>query len=334
MIRSFTQYISEETKNVTFVFGRFNPPTIGHQKLFDKLKSVAGSDQYRVYASKSQDPKKNPLDFKTKVKFLRRMFPQHARSVMSDSDVRMPLDIAVKLYDQGYTNVTMVAGSDRVNEFTALLNKYNGVESKHGFYKFNNGIKVISAGERDPDAEGVSGMSASKMRSAASDNDMETFGKGVPGGAKEITDLFNAVRKGMGLKESYQHRKHVQLAQVSDEREAYIEGKLFSVGDSVKLKESNEIGEIRSLGPNYVVVKFEKEKKKVWIESIEKVEEESFINDIPEQIIPKLRSFVDIHKEGLWDNIHNKRKSGKKMLKKGDPDAPTDKEFKAAQSKD
>ena len=152
MIRSFTQYLSEDTKNVTFVFGRFNPPTVGHEKLFDKLKKEAGSDAYRIYSSKSNDPKKNPLDFKTKIKFLRRMFPKHARSIMADSDVRMILDCAVKLYDQGFTKVTMVAGSDRVNEFSALLNKYNGVESRHGFYNFENGIKVVSAGDRDPDS--------------------------------------------------------------------------------------------------------------------------------------------------------------------------------------
>lgn len=313
MIRSFTQYLSEDTKNVTFVFGRFNPPTVGHEKLFDKLKKEAGSDTYRIYSSKSNDPKKNPLDFKTKIKFLRRMFPKHARSIMADSDVRMILDCAVKLYDQGFTKVTMVAGSDRVNEFSALLNKYNGVESRHGFYNFENGIKVVSAGDRDPDSEDVSGMSASKMRAAAAANDMETFSKGVPGGAKEVTDLFNAVRKGMGLKESHQYRKHIQLAKVSEEREDYIEGKLFSVGDTVQLKESNEAGEIQSLGPNYVVVKFGEEKKRVWLESIEKISaisEENgagdfgtakptakYIKDTPEQTTPKLKSFVDIHKE-------------------------------------
>ncbi len=166
MIKTFSDYLSEAKGDVYFVFGRFNPPTNGHEKLFDKLKSTAGSGTYRIYASKSQDPKKNPLSFKDKIKFLRKMFPKHARSIMADADVRTALDIVVKLYDQGYTSATMIAGSDRVKEFETILKKYNGVSSRHGMYDFDN-IKVVSAGERDPDAEGASGMSASKMRAAA-----------------------------------------------------------------------------------------------------------------------------------------------------------------------
>ena len=159
-IKSFSQYVTEAKGEITFVFGRFNPPTSGHEKLFTKLKAESGG-VYRIYSSKSQDAKKNPLSFKDKIKFLRKIFPKHARSVMADSNVRHVMDIATKLYDQGYTSVQMVAGSDRVTEFEILLNKYNGVESRHGFYEFKDGIKVISAGERDPDAEGVTGMSAS-----------------------------------------------------------------------------------------------------------------------------------------------------------------------------
>jgi nicotinamide mononucleotide adenylyltransferase len=179
-IKSFSDYLVEDTKEVTFVFGRFNPPTIGHEKLFDQTKKLSRSGTYRIYSSKSQDNKKNPLDFKTKVKFLRKMFPKHARSVMADKDVRNALDICVKLYDQGFTKVSMVAGSDRVKEFEVLLNKYNGEKSRHGFYEFQGMIKVLSAGDRDPDAEGVSGMSASKMRQAAIDGKLQIFAKGVP----------------------------------------------------------------------------------------------------------------------------------------------------------
>ena len=136
-IKSFSDFLTEETKEASFVFGRFNPPTIGHEKLFDKLKSQARSGVYRIYSSKSVDPKKNPLQFKDKIKFLRKMFPKHARSVMADKDVRNVLDIVVKLYEQGFTKVTMVAGSDRVKEFDILLNKYNGQKAKHGFYNFH-----------------------------------------------------------------------------------------------------------------------------------------------------------------------------------------------------
>jgi len=263
----FSEYLKEAKGEMTFVFGRFNPPTNGHEKLFEKLKSVSGGS-YRIYASKSQDPKKNPLSFKQKVKFLRKMFPKHARSVMADNDVRTALDIVVKLYDQGYTKVNMVAGSDRVKEFQVLLNKYNGVKSRHGFYDFKEKINVVSAGERDPDAEGVTGMSASKMRAAAADGDMASFAKGLP---KSVSpkELYLAVRKGMGLKEQ---KVEVKLDPVSEKREEYIEGKLFNVGDTVALKETNDVGTIKVCGSNYLIVEFGEWKKRVWLDQVDVIE--------------------------------------------------------------
>jgi len=271
-IKSFSDFLTEDTKEVAFVFGRFNPPTIGHEKLFDKLKNVARSGAYRIYASKSVDKNKNPLLFKDKIKFLRKMFPKHARSVMADKDVRNVLDVVVKLYDQGFTKVTMVAGSDRVKEFDILLNKYNGQKAKHGFYNFEGAINVVSAGERDPDAEGATGMSASKMRAAAQQNDLNLFSKGLPSNFNP-TDLFNAVRKGMGLKESHSFRKHVELPPVSETREDYIEGSLFKVGDIVRIKETNELGEIIVCGSNYVMVEAESVKKRFWLDAVELFEE-------------------------------------------------------------
>lgn len=268
--KSFSSYLKEEKGEVTFTFGRFNPPTVGHEKLFDKVKS-ASNGVYRIYGSKSQDPKKNPLSFKQKVKFLRKMFPKHARSVMADSDVRHVMDIAVKLYDQGFTSVNMVAGSDRVKDFEVLLNKYNGVKARHGFYEFKDGVKVISAGERDPDAEGVTGMSASKMRAAAAEGDAVSFAKGVPSGY-DSKDLFNAVRKAMGIKESPKFREHVELPKVSNTREEYVEGNLFSVGDEVVLKETSDVGVIKVCGTNYLVVEFGQWKKRVWLDQVELME--------------------------------------------------------------
>lgn len=274
--KSFSEYLSEAKGEVYFVFGRFNPPTSGHEKLFDKLKKTAGSNPYRIYGSKSQDPKKNPLTFKEKVKFMRKMFPKHARSVMSDADVRTALDICVKLYDQGFTSVTMIAGSDRLKEFDVLLNKYNGVDSRHGFYNFENGIKIVSAGDRDPDAEGVSGMSASKLRSFASDNDLENFTKGMPKGYKDSKVLFNTIRKGMGLKESHMHRKHVELKSVSEEREQFIKGNLFNAGDEVVLKSTDQVGIIQRCGTNFLVVEFGEWKKRVWLDDVELLGEKKY----------------------------------------------------------
>ncbi len=269
-IKSFSTYLKEEKGEITFAFGRFNPPTTGHEKLFDKLKEVSGGS-YRIYGSKSQDPKKNPLNFKQKVKFLRKMFPKHARSIMADGNVRHVMDIAVKLYDQGYTSVTMVAGSDRVEEFKILLNKYNGVKGRHGFYDFKDGVKVVSAGERDPDAEGVTGMSASKMRAAAADGSLQTFAKGVPSGYNP-KDLFNAVRKAMGIKESPKFREHVELPKVSKTREEYVGGNLFTEGDTVVLKSTNDVGTITVCGSNYLLVEFGQWKKRVWLDQVDLVE--------------------------------------------------------------
>ena len=270
--KSFSQYLTEERKEIYFVFGRFNPPTIGHEKLFDTLKRKAGRADYRIYASQSQDPKKNPLKFKEKVKFLRKMFPKYARNIMADSDVRTVLDIAVKLYERGYTRVVMVAGSDRIKEFTNLLTKYNDVKSRHGYYNFEDGITIISAGDRDPDLDDVSGMSASKMRAAAAAGDIQAFSNGVPempGGSQ--LDLYYAVRKGMGLKK--ESVKHIDLPKVSNQREAYVKGTLYNIGDKVKLKESSNEGTITKLGANFLVVEFGDWKKRVWIDEVELVEE-------------------------------------------------------------
>ena len=162
-MRRFLELI-EQKENVVFTFGRFNPPTTGHEKLIQKVASVAGSSPFRIYPSYSQNQKKDPLPFTLKIAYMRKMYPKYARNIVADKDARTAINIATKLYDEGFKNVTMVVGSDRVREFSSLLNTYNGVEGKrHGFYKFDN-INVVSAGERDPDAEGVEGMSASKMR--------------------------------------------------------------------------------------------------------------------------------------------------------------------------
>ena len=271
-IKSFSDYLTEATNECYFVFGRFNPPTTGHALLFEQLKKLSRGSTYRIYASKSTDPKKNPLLFKDKIKFIRKLFPKHARNVMADADVRNVLDIAVKLYKQGFTKITMVAGSDRIKEFDILLNKYNGVDARHGFYKFEDTIRVISAGERDPDADDVSGMSASKMRAAAATGDFDEFMKGVYKGNKIGFDLYRAVRKGMGLKESTK-RPHIELEPVSETREEYIEGSLYKVGDVVRIKETKERGVITVCGSNYVMVEASNEKKRYWLEAVEKLDE-------------------------------------------------------------
>ena len=273
MIPSFKNYLVEEERLVYFTFGRMNPPTIGHEKLLNKLAANArGSFPYRVYLSQSQDPKKNPLDYKAKVKYARKMFPKHARSIMMDKKIKSVFDAMVKLYDEGFRRVVMIVGSDRVNEFDVLLNKYNGKKAKHGFYNFQK-IQVISAGERDPDAEGATGMSASKMRAAASEKDFSSFAQGLP---KSISNpdakgIYNAVRKGMGLNEQKEFKNHVQLEPVSDLREAYVSNGLYEVGEEVVIRDKGIVGKINVLGSNYLIVESKGEKWRVWLDAVEKV---------------------------------------------------------------
>ena len=175
-------------KEVSFTFGRFNPPTTGHQLLINNLKKLPGAKL--VFASHSSDKKKNPLSHKDKVKFMRKFFGR----IVVDSPARTVFEIATALQKEGFTHVNMMVGSDRINEFEMLLNKYNGVKGRHGYYKFEQ-INIISAGERDPDSDDVSGMSASKMRMFAEKDDFESFKAGVPSRNKKDAELlFKAVK--------------------------------------------------------------------------------------------------------------------------------------------
>jgi len=192
----------EKGDTAIFTFGRFNPPTLGHEKLIIAVANVARREggEYFVYPSHSQDPKKNPLDQTTRVKYMKKMFPKHKENIIISTG-KTALEIASELHDKKYTNLVMVVGSDRVKEFQSMLDRYNGDENKaHGFYDFDT-IKVVSAGERDPDAEGVSGMSASKMRQSAVEGDFKTFRSGIPSSLndKDTKKMFNDIRKGMRL---------------------------------------------------------------------------------------------------------------------------------------
>lgn len=271
-IRSFSQYITEDTKSVYLAWGRFNPPTIGHEKLLKKLAKSAGSNQFFILASQSTDPKKNPLPFPDKIKMLRKMFPKYGRNILLHK-YRTLFDVMTDMYNKGYNEVNLLAGSDRVNEYDALLKKYNGTKGRHGFYNFQS-INIISAGERDPDAEGASGMSASKLRAAAADNDFATFMKGMPSGFKDAQTLFNMVRKGMGLQESTDFRTQVKFDPVSEQRESYIRGEIFNVTDLIVVKESEEIGQVIMRGSNYVLVEMADGRKlRKWLTDIEIITE-------------------------------------------------------------
>ena len=273
---SFKDYLVEEDKVAFFTFGRMNPPTIGHEKVLDKLAKNAGKNQYFIFLSQSQDEKKNPLTYTNKVKHVRKMFPRHARRVMINKKVRTPFDAASYLYDQGFRSVSMVVGSDRVREFKTLLDKYNGVKGNHGFFNFQS-INIISAGERDPDSDGIDGMSASKMREFAAANNFANFSQGLGSlNTKDAKKVYADVRAGMGIKETSVFSRHVELETVSERREKFVRGELFELGDQVIVKESDEVGTITHLGTNYVIVQMSEESfVRKWLESVEKIEEVS-----------------------------------------------------------
>ena len=255
-------------KSVAFTWGRFNPPTIGHEKVINKVKSQPTND-YKIFLSRSNDPKKNPLSPKDKLSIMKKMFPSHARNI-EINQTNMILDIATMLYKKGYSDVTMVAGSDRVREFETMLTKYNGVSSRHGMYNFDN-IKVVSAGERDPDADGASGMSASKMRAAAAKGDIKSFEKGLPKGA-DADGIMKQVRKGMNLTASYMYMRNLKpvasLEQFEQQqiRDLYIRDQIFNIGDTVDYIKEDLQGKVVRKGTNFIVVEDTKNNlHKAWI---------------------------------------------------------------------
>ena len=256
--------LTEQKGQIVFAFGRFNPPTTGHEKLISKVAQVSGSSPYRIYPSFSQNPKKDPLPHALKVAYMKKMFPKHARNIIADKDAKTAINVAVKLYDEGFRDLVMVAGSDRVKEFSSLLKTYNGVEGKrHGFYKFDN-INVVSAGERDPDAEGVEGMSASKMRAAAVDGDFDSFQQGLPKGFRDAKKLYNDVRKYMGIREE---RHMGEMDEQEMIRDAYLTGKIWNVGDVVEAKGIS--GKVIRKGTNYIAFHDEEGKvHKAWLHEV------------------------------------------------------------------
>ena len=202
-LKSLSKITEARGRHIAFTFGRFNPPTLGHEKLLNKVASIR-ADNYFIYLSRSEDSSKNPLAFREKVAVMKRMFPRHAGHIVLSNSNKV-FDILIELYKKRFTDLTMVVGSDRVREFDSIIKKYNGVKGKaHGYYEFDN-VNIVSAGERDPDAEGAMGMSASKMRAAAKKKDFDSFKKGLPRNfsIQNSETLFKLVRRGMNLAASY-----------------------------------------------------------------------------------------------------------------------------------
>lgn len=243
----------QQSDTLTIVFGRFNPPTVGHEKLLSMAKKASAGGDFKVYPSRSQDAKKNPLDPDMKVGFMKKMFPDYEENIINDPDMRTIFDVLTTANEDGYGNVNIVVGSDRQAEFENLAQKYNGQ-----LYDFEL-IRVISAGVRDADAEGVEGMSASKMRKAVMDDDFESFRRGTP---KELDDgdtqsLFDAVRTGMKIKNKAKVTAEMwQVAPKLDPkglREQYVGERIFRIGDIVENLNTGMVGEIIRRGTNHLI---------------------------------------------------------------------------------
>lgn len=255
--------LTEAKGMVAFAFGRFNPPTTGHEKLIQKVASVAGGGEFRIYPSHTQGPK-DPLPYPLKVAYMRKMFRSYARNIIADSNAKTAIDITTKLYDEGYTELVMVVGDDRLREFESLLKNYNGVKARHGYYNFDS-IKVVSAGERDPDSEGVEGMSASKMRAAAEKSDFDSFKLGIPATLNDADKkkLYFDVRKNMGIREERDMGNDYDSL-----RDAYLTGKIWNVGEIVEARGIR--GEVVRRGTNYLSFVTEDGKvHKAWLHEIE-----------------------------------------------------------------
>ncbi len=278
----------EQTEDLTIVFGRFNPPTTGHEKLLQMAKKTAAGGSLKIYPSRTQDPKKNPLDPDMKASYMRKMFPEFEEEIINDPEMKSIFDVLTTAAEDGFKNVNIVVGSDRQSEFESLAQKYNGE-----LYNFDL-IRTISAGVRDADAPGLEGMSASKLRKAASEGDYKSFRSGTP---KKFDDadamaLFNATRQGMGIKATKAAVK-ANAAAVADEaneeyglweiaprldhkglREHYVREEIFNLGDSVQHLSTGLVGRVIRRGTNHLIcVTKEEHMFKGWIHDIMEYDE-------------------------------------------------------------
>ena len=256
---------------LTLAFGRFNPPTIGHEKLLQAAQKASAGGDLKIYPSRTQDNKKNPLDPDMKVSYMRKMFPDFEEQIINDPEMRSIFDVLLSASEEGYKNINIVVGADRQGEFENLAQKYNGE-----LYDFDL-IRTISAGPREEDAKGIEGVSASKQRKAVVDDDYKSFKKGLP---KKIKDgdamaLFNAVRTGMKIKAASKMKEEFATWQIAPKydqktlREQYVTKKIFNIGDLVENLNTGLVGKILRRGTNYLICVTEQDNMfKSWIRDV------------------------------------------------------------------
>ena len=289
---------SKEKKQLTVGFGRFNPPTVGHEKLMNAISKTAGKGgEYKIYPSRTQDSKKNPLNPSDKVEYMRKAFPDHANSIVDDDKTKTIFDVLKSAYGKGYSTVNVVVGSDRVKEFENLANKYNGQ-----LYNFDK-INIVSAGERSADAKGVEGMSASKLRKAAMDGDYKTFRSGISKALddKSAKKLFNTVQNSMKKTKSEAWEFAPKLA-FEGLRENYIAKNIFRLGDMVENLNHGLVGKIIRAGANYVIAVTEDNIMfKSWLKDLNEYTEVHMKSRMRDKIHPNTLVGTD----GYRDNLIN-----------------------------
>ena len=264
---------------LTIAFGRFNPPTTGHEKLLDTVASSSDDNDYMIIPSRTQDKKKNPLDADTKVSVMQKMFPKHKDKIVNDSNNKTIFDVLKKAHTDGYANVRILGGADRVKEFEKLTGNYNGK-----LYQFDK-LEVKSAGDRDPDSEDITGMSASKQRKAAAEGDIKAFMKGVPKSLnqKDAEELFKKIRTAMNIKEGFNMWEIAPKFDWKGLRDNYVQEKIYRVGQMVENMNNGLIGRIIRRGANHLICVTEENLMfKSWIKDVS----EAIVNGTTQSGVP------------------------------------------------
>ena len=280
---------------LTLAFGRFNPPTIGHEQLMNVARDAAKKDkdgQYMIFPSRTQDKKKNPLDPDTKISYMQRMYPDHADNIVNDPETKTIFDVLKMAHNDGYTNVRIIGGADRVKEFEKLSGNYNGK-----LYAFDN-IEIVSSGDRDPDAKGMEGMSASRMRLAAAESDFKTFREGLPPNIKrsEAKELFDVLRGAMQVKEGWNIWEIAPKFDWKNLRENYITQRVYKVNQLVENLNTGLIGKIIRRGANHLIcVTEDKIMFKSWLKDVS----EAIVNGTTQSGVPANQRLVgtDAHRK-------------------------------------
>lgn len=302
-----------EFPGVVVVFGRFNPPTIGHQKLLDRAAKEANKKGYelRIYPSRSNDPKKNPLTPQMKISYMRQMFPDYAANIVDDKGAKTIFNVLTGANEEGHRNMTIMVGADRLGEFQGLSHKYNGE-----LYNYDQ-LEVVSAGDRDPDSDDVTGMSASKLRLAAAEGDFKKFAKGVPDTMKnmEKMELFNVLRRSMGVTEETQLWEVAPKLDEEGMRDAYLIDRIYEVGAIVENMNTGLIGEVIRRGTNYVICVTESEIMfKSWLKDLVETPHEIGTDEYREYVQSltpgqEVKSYTGVKVASIYDKFRNGKKN-------------------------